>query len=363
MRVLFLVGREIQYARNQVLLDAMRHFADVDVVARNSRPASLLANSAAIATRGAAMLARRRYDLVFVGFYGHLIVRTLAPLIRSPLLFDAFLSTYDTLCFDRQLYVPDSRIGRMAFQLDRSTGARADHVLLDTRQHVDYFVNTFGLPRTKFSAIPVGCSDTIYAPQPYAPPASGPLRVLSYSSYMPLHGIDTILRAAATLRDRDNAPDLRFRLIGDGALLPAMRALAAELALENVEFLPPVPQSQLAREIAAADICLGGHFHDSCKAGRVIPGKIYQMLAIGRPVIAADTPANRELLTAETSALMVPPSSPGALADAMQRLAADVSLRQRLADAGRALYAARAAQPVITQMVEATVRGMAGVNG
>ena len=221
MRVLFLVGREIQYARNQVLLDAMRHFAHVDVVARDSRPASLLANSAAIAARGASMLARRRYDLVFVGFYGHLIVRTLAPMIRSPLLFDAFLSTYDTLCFDRQLYAPDSRMGRMAFQLDRSTGARADHVLLDTRRHVEYFVDTFGLPPAKFSVIPVGCSDAIYTPQPYVPASSGPLRVLSYSSYLPLHGIDTILRTAAALRARDDVPDLRFRLIGDGALLGA----------------------------------------------------------------------------------------------------------------------------------------------
>jgi glycosyltransferase involved in cell wall biosynthesis len=230
-------------------------------------------------------------------------------------------------------------------------------VILDTRQHVDYFVETFGLPAAKFSALPVGCSDAIYAPQPYTP-EDGPLRVLSYSSYLPLHGIDIILRAAAALRTRDDVPALHFRLIGDGTLLPAMQRLAQELALDNVEFMPPVSQPQLAKEIAAADICLGGHFHDSCKAGRVIPGKIYQMLAVGRPVIAADTPANRELLTADTTALMVSPSSPEALADGIRRLAADGPLRARLAQAGRALYAARAAQPVITQQLEDVVRRM-----
>lgn len=355
MRVLFLVGRELSYPRNQVLLDAFRHFAQVDVVAGETRPKSLIANSMNVAARGASMLARRSYDLVFVGFYGHLIVRALAPLVRAPLLFDAFLSTYDTLCFDRRLYTPTSPVGRMAFRLDQSTAHRAAHVLLDTPQHVDYFVETFDLPPEKFTAIPVGCSDAIYTPQPYIPPAQGPLRVLSYSSYLPLHGIDVVLHAAALLRTRADVPPLRFRLIGDGLLHREMRTLAAELALDNVEFAPPVSQPQLAQEIAAADICLGGHFHHSCKAGRVVPGKIFQMLAVGRPIIAADTPANRTLLADGATALMTPPSAPVALADAVHKLAGDAALRTELARNGRHRYVACCSQPVITRMVETTV--------
>ncbi len=77
--------------------------------------------------------------------------------------------------------------------------------------------------------------------------------------------------------------DIEFRLIGQGPEYHRVRALADQLKLDNVQFLPPIPLEDLADEISQADICLGGHFGPSQKAGRVIPGKIYQILAMARP--------------------------------------------------------------------------------
>lgn len=349
LRALFLAGREIEYARNQVLLHALQRFADVDVIAGH-KGRSLSVNGLDVARRAAPLLLRRRYDLVFIGFYGHLILRLLTPLIRAPLLFDAFVSTYDTLCFDRQLYTPNSPAGRMAFWLDRANCLRADHVLLDTRSHVDYFVETFDLPRDRFDALPVGCSDAIFTLAPL-PARNDPLRVLGYSTFLPLHGMDVILDAAAQLTDAS----LTIKLIGDGPLHAQMRKQAQRLALTNVTFAPPVSPTTLAREIAAADICLGGHFSSGEKAGRVIPGKIYQMLAVGRPVIAADAPGNRELLTHGETAWFVPPGDAGALAQALCVLAGDRDLRHRLARTGRALYERCCSEAVIARRLEAIV--------
>ncbi len=360
MRILFLAGRETEYARNQVMLAAFRRFAEVETVAAARKPVTLLGNSAIIAARAAPLLLRERYDLVFVGFYGHLILRAIAPLVRSPLLFDAFVSTYDTLCFDRRIYAPDSPMGRAAFALDRATARRADHVLLDTAQHVEYFVETFGLPRAKFSAVPVGCSDEIFGPVPMPSPqglADRPLEILYYSTFLPLHGIDIILEAAARLRDQP----IRFRLIGDGPALGAMQALAAQLELSNVRFEPPVPPFDLAEAIVRADLCLGGHFYAGGKAGRVIPGKIYQMLAVGRPVIAADAPGNRELLTHDENAYLVPPADPDALANAIRTLVDDPARRHALARAGRARYAACCTETHITSRLQAIVAEMIGI--
>jgi glycosyltransferase involved in cell wall biosynthesis len=238
--------------------------------------------------------------------------------------------------------------------MDRATCQLANHVLLDTQQHIDYFVDAFGLPAAHFTAIPVGCNDEIYTPQPLPAQTNGITHVLGYCTYLPLHGVATILRAAKQVRDLP----VVFRLIGSGPLLDAMQALAAEHDLRNVTFAPPTPPVQLASEIAAADICLGGHFGVSDKAARVTPGKIYQMLAVGRAVIAADTPGNRELLHHRKSAYLVPPNDPDALAAALRTLHSDGSLRSQIAQGGRAQYVQQASESVITQQIAPVLENM-----
>ena len=358
MRILFLTGREITYARNEVLLRACQRFGTVEVIATEKQPASLLTNSLRVAMTALPRLLTRSYDLVFIGFYGHIILRLLGSVIRQPLLFDAFVSTYDTLSFDRKAFTPHSLSGQAAFWLDQSTGRRATHVLLDTEQHIDYFVQTFGLPRTKFTALPVGCSEAIYYPQPKPlhrqGVPDGQTLVLSYTTFLPLHGMETVLHAAAQLQ----AAPIHFRLIGAGPLLPAMQELAATLGLTNLTFAPPVPPVTLAKALAAADICLGGHFGKSDKAGRVVPGKIYQMLAMAKAVIAGDTPANRALLTPGEQALLVDPSDPQALAAAILTLHAEPALREGLATQGHQLYQAACSEAVITQRLQAVVTQM-----
>lgn len=345
MRVLFAVGRELSYPRNDVLLRAFRRFAEVDVIGRTDRPRSLLRRSLRLGLELAPRLLRGGYDLVFVGFYGHLLMPPAGLLSRRPVLFDAFVSTYDTLADDRQAIAPASPAGRLAHALDRTACRLAVHTLLDTDLHADYFARTFSLPRGHFSALPVGCNEDLFYPQVTSDRQGQDLQVLYYTGYMPLHGVDIVVEAADRLRD---AP-LHFRLIGDGPTRDPVQTRAQELRLEKIQFLEPVPLQALPAELARADICLGGHFGGSDKAGRVVPGKIYQALAMKRPLLATSTPANLALLEHGVSAYLCPPQDPEALAQALHTLAESKALRDGLAEGGYCRYRQACSEAVITQ--------------
>src|SRR5437763_129947 len=107
-----------------------------------------------------------------------------------------------------------------------------------------------------------------------------------------------------------------------------------------------VDYQQLPGELHRAG-CALGIFGTSAKAQRVIPNKAFQALACGTPLVTADTPAARELLAHEESALLVPSGDPEALAQALRRVAADPALRSRLSEGGLAAYRRQASEDVL----------------
>ena len=343
MRFLFVTGRETQYQRNDVLLRAFNRIGAVDIVGVNKRPKSIAWNSLRLSFKLLPKLMRRSYDLIFVGFYGQLLIYPVRIVSRAPILFDAFISTFDTLASDRKLVQPGSISSRILIEFDRAACNFASHVLLDTQAHVDYFVDLYDLQESKVSALPVGCNEDIFYPQPGPLPGSI-TRVLHYSSYLPLHGVDTIIRAAQLVQGKP----IEFLLIGDGQSSANFKHLAAKMGVNNIKFVNSIPVTDLPAEIAAADICLGGHFGDSDKATRVIPGKIYQMLAMEKPVIASNRGSNKDFLRHEVSALLCTPNNPEDLSRAILRLHEDENLRREIAKNGRQAYLAFASEKLIT---------------
>jgi glycosyltransferase involved in cell wall biosynthesis len=355
VKLLFLTGRELTYTRNDVLLRAFHRLGEVDVLGVSRRPGSLLANSLRVSLQAVPRLRRGEYDLVFVGFYGHLLMLAVGPLTRPPVLFDAFVSTYDTLIEDRQVSGQSSLLAWGAKALDRAACRLANLVLLDTPMHIDYFVEQYHLPLHKFASCPVGCNEDIFYPRPQSP-QGGRSQVLYYTSYLPLHGVETVIQAAELLRSQP----FDFKLIGSGQTYSRVRALVNDLKLRNINFAPPVPLERLPVEISSADICLGGHFGASPKAGRVVPGKIYQLLAMGSPIIATNTLANLALLRHLESAYLVPPNDPQALAQALMQLSQEPALRRQIADSGRHLYLEKCSELAITEMLKKIVKQIIG---
>jgi glycosyltransferase involved in cell wall biosynthesis len=350
MRFLFLAGRETSYPRNDVMIRALKRLGDVDVVGSTQR-GSILFSSLSVTLKLLLFQRSRDYDLVFVGFYGQLLMFPVSIWSSSPVVFDALISTYDTLCFDRKVFSPGSFFGRIAYWLDISACERSNLVLLDTLQHLNYFQEIYALPEAFFSVVPVSCNENLFYPREDSQILDN--RVLFYSTYLPVHGVETIIEAIALL---DSPEDLEFILVGEGPGLRQSKQLATEMGLKNISFLPYLPIIKLADEIAVAGICLGGHYGKTDKADRVVPTKIYQMMAMAKPMIAGDTSANRELLAHGESALLCPPADPASLADAIRVLQKDPSLRKKLGISARQRFDQVCSEEAVTKQLEEIIR-------
>jgi glycosyltransferase involved in cell wall biosynthesis len=272
-------------------------------------------------------------DAVIVGYPGHFDLPAARRFAAGRLLvFNPLVSLVDTLVSDRARFRSGSLPARALATIDRRALRAADLVVADTEANAEFLAVLARLPPERFVVCLVGAEEAVFGPG-WEP--EDPATALFVGKLIPLHGLETILNAARF------APEVRFRVIGSGQL---ERLLAARPP--NVEWVRWVDYRRLPAELHRAGVALG-IFGTSEKTRRVIPNKAFQALACGVPLVTADTPAARELLVDGESALLVPPGDPEALADAVQRLAADDALARRLADGGRAAYEAQASEEVL----------------
>jgi glycosyltransferase involved in cell wall biosynthesis len=264
----------------------------------------------------------RQTDAILVAYPGHLdmpLARLLAWYYHKPLIFDPFISLWDTAVGDRRLFFSTSWQAHLLRFLDRIALRLADKVIADTPQQADFYADLAGIHRDAIGLVPIGADETLFYPREISPNEAGICEVLFYGSMIPLHGIEVILEAAALLKDD---PSIRFHLIGEGQF--PLEARLAEMALPNVRWTPFLPYEELPEAIARATICLG-IFGTSDKARRVVPHKIYEAAAMGKPIITGKSPAIRWAFP--EGLIEVSSGDPVALASAIVTLGSMVDTR------------------------------------
>jgi hypothetical protein len=156
--------------------------------------------------------------------------------------------------------------------------------------------------------------------------------------YAGTHGISqaltTVADAAALVARRPVGSCVRFAFVGDGADKGRLESRVKELGLRNTVLLPGVPNNEMPRLLAAADICLVP-LRDVPLFASFIPSKMFEYLAAGRAVIGSVAGEAAQIL-AEAGAAVVPPEDSESLAAAIGTLAADSELRELMGKTGRA---------------------------
>jgi glycosyltransferase involved in cell wall biosynthesis len=143
-----------------------------------------------------------------------------------------------------------------------------------------------------------------------------------------LKGHDDLIAAAS--KAVRSQPQLRFLLVGDGILQQQLRQQIQQAKLSDYfQFTGLVPPTEIPALLGAMDIVV----HTSLREGlaRVLP----QGLIVGKPVISYDIDGAREVVIPNETGVLLQPRDIEGLAAAIQHLANDPNLRQRLGQEGR----------------------------
>lgn len=138
------------------------------------------------------------------------------------------------------------------------------------------------------------------------------------SSLVDYEGLDQLIRAVARLLP--TFPKLRCLIVGDGVSWPLLRQLAHDLGVESqVSFAGRVPRDKAHLYHQALDIFVVPR-RDLDVTRSVTPLKPVEAMAAGRPVVASDLPALREIVENAVTGTLVPPDDVDALAGALWRM-------------------------------------------
>jgi colanic acid biosynthesis glycosyl transferase WcaI len=148
-------------------------------------------------------------------------------------------------------------------------------------------------------------------------------------------------------------PSARFVLMGNGSQRAALQARAVGAA--NVEFRHLVDQATYPNVLAAADVLLVNE--RASVVDMSLPGKLTSYFSAGRPVVAAVSAhgATAREVARAGAGLLVPAEDPHALIAALQQLALQPELVEKLAAAGAAFAHAELSQAACLARVEAFV--------
>ena len=146
----------------------------------------------------------------------------------------------------------------------------------------------------------------------------------------PWHGVETLIEAQAS-----GSRTWTLRIVGDGPQGPELRTLAAKVGAD-VEFTGAVAPESVPEVLAGCSIA-AAPYPSTQNAGDQYfsPLKIYEYCAAGLPVVASRVGQVPQIIDDGVTGLLVEPSDPYALAEAIDGLAAAPLARAAMSSAAR----------------------------
>lgn len=152
-------------------------------------------------------------------------------------------------------------------------------------------------------------------------------KIVLYSGHLyEYKGIPTLIETARLL------PQHRFVLVGGWQEdIDRTQALCQTKAVNNVSLVGHVEQSQLATYLYAADVLVIPNSRSWKLATTTSPLKLFEYMAVKRPIVASALPNITTVLRDHDNALLAEPDTPHSFKDAIAQLLSDPVLSEQIA--------------------------------
>ena len=289
-------------------------------------------------------LGRARQDLLFTRDLGlaALLLRV-PPRMRAPLVYEGHGLAADNAAARPALLtggIPASagKLRRLAAR-DARVWRAADGYVAITQGLARELERRFG-PRRRIAVVPDGVSlppeggNHGTQSRPRLGPPTSDVFTIGYAGHLyPWKGVDLIVEAVAALGDT------RALIVGGHEQEPDLervRGLALQLdCASRVTITGLLPPPLVADRLCEADVLVLPNPASAISTGFTSPLKLFEYMAAGKPIVAADLPSIREVLTDGENAVLVEPGNPQALTAGIRRVRDDRELASRIAAKAR----------------------------
>ena len=217
---------------------------------------------------------------------------------------------------------------------------QANHIVTVTNSFLQH-ITARGIDAGKLTVITNGADLESFKPQPRDNEVTVKygLRDKFVASFIGTHGmahgLSTVLRAADRLRKDQR---IVFLLVGDGAEKENLERQAREMRLDNVVMIGQQPKKMMPLFLAASDVCLVLLRRDDLFK-TVIPSKIFEAMAMARPIIMGVEGESWEIVKQADCGLAIEPENDLELTEAVVKLADNPKLVEKLGNNGRRFVA------------------------
>lgn len=194
-----------------------------------------------------------------------------------------------------------------------------------------------GVPAQKLSSIPNAADVEYWKPMQASTQLVSKLRVEGkfVVLYIGAHGISqALVRVLEAARRLKNESKIQFIFVGDGAEKDQLIKQAKTDGLTNVEFHDSVDKLQVREFYSVADVCIVP-LRNIPLFKTFIPSKMFEMLAMERPIVASVSGEAADILRRSGGALIVEPEDSRGIASAILRLFQDEVLGCEMGKCGR----------------------------
>jgi glycosyltransferase involved in cell wall biosynthesis len=229
---------------------------------------------------------------------------------------------------------------RLALRSERLNYRYCDRIVSVTDKLKEELVNLYAIPEGKINVINNGANTDLFKPMNQES-AKAELQLEESKKYVCFvgnlaawQGVEFLIYASPYILEK--CPDVRFLIVGDGAMKNKLLEVTSQLGLsDKIIFTGRVSYDIVPLYINASDLCVAPFIKGRNAKIGLSALKTYEYLACGKPLVASSIPGVKDLIEFSGGGISVSPENPDELANAVIELILNENMRALMGDSGR----------------------------